>query len=191
MRTPRKLVVLALVVLAGAAALAAPTQLRHEGEPASRAGLPTLPPGEPKLLRMTGIAERVDFEKLVARAEIVFIGTVADIGGSEVVTPAGAPGEPFLLTRHRVRFAVEKTMRGGETESIGISLLDIPETNVDFEVGKSYLVLARRTELGTSRVPAIVPDGYAQGVYTVVAGTLATNPINGSVTLDELEERLR
>jgi hypothetical protein len=73
--------------------VAAP-ELRHGSEPASRAGLPALPPGEPKLLPMTGIAERVDVEKLVGRAEIVFIGTVADVGGSEVVTPAGAPGEP-------------------------------------------------------------------------------------------------
>ena len=153
--------------------------------------LPSLPPGEPRLLPLRGVAERVDAEELIGRAELVFVGTVRDVGGSEVVTPAGSAGEPFLLTRHRVRFEVSKVMRGEATDWIDVSLLDFPQAHFEFEVGEEYLVFARRTELGTTRVPAVIPDGYAQGVFTMVGGGLATNRLNGTLEISRLEERLR
>jgi hypothetical protein len=160
--------------------------MKHAG-----AQLRPLPPGEPKLLPLSGVGERVDVEKMLGRAEIVFVGRVTDVGGSEVVTPEGATGEPFLLTRHRVRLTVQRALRGTDAEMIDVSLLDIPDASYPFEIGKQYLVFARQTELGTTRTSAIIPDGYAQGVFALGAGGTATNPINGTVRIGDVEERLR
>ncbi|MDQ3822797.1 MAG: hypothetical protein M3321_06105 [Actinomycetota bacterium] len=166
---------------------------REGGETARHVGAPLrpLPEGEPALLPGSALDERVDTEKMLSRAEIVFIGTVTDIGASEVVTRAGAEHEPFLLTRHRVRLTVERALRGTGADVMDVSLLDLPEANYEFEVGKRYFIFARRTELGTTRTPAVIPDGYAQGVFALGAGGTASNPINGTVRLDDVAERLR
>jgi hypothetical protein len=186
-----KLAVIPVLVVAGAGAIGALLAFDRRNDTASASRRPALPPGEPVLLPLTGIAERVDVEKMVSRAELVFVGEVVDVGGSEVVTPGGGVGEPFLLTRHRARFDVTKTFEGQDSDWIDISVLDIPEANVDVEVGRKYLVFARRAELGTNRMPAVIPDGYSQGVYAVVADDIAANPVNGAVRLSQLEERLR
>jgi hypothetical protein len=153
--------------------------------------LPALAPGEPSSqgagTGSTSIIMRVTREDLIANSTRVFVGTVVAEGGSELVDPEG---QDFpRMTVHRVRFSVERTLRGEETDALDVTIPDGDPTIDVFEVGDRLLVFARPTEFGELRVPGLVPEGYFQGVFPVRAdGTAGTG--DETFSLDELEAEL-
>jgi hypothetical protein len=122
---------------------------------------------------------------MMREAEVVFLGTVEEIGGSEVVAP-DVPAGLGSRSSHRTRFSVIKQWRGPRADRVDVTLLDLRQFTGVFEVGTKYLVFAQWRELGTSRSRALVPSGYDQGVYRMVSDDEARNPVNGTVNVDKL-----
>jgi hypothetical protein len=152
--------------------------------------LPALAPGKPKA-RGTGSTSSMEYvsrDDLIARATRVFVGTVVAEGGPEFADPQNV--EHPRMTVHRVRFSVERTLRGEETDALDLTIPDFDPTLDVFEVGDRLLVFARMTEFGALSVPGLVPEGYFQGVFPARDdGTAGSGDVTFS--LDELEEELR
>ena len=180
------------ILLASSIAAIAWSQVRDEGSTTpvlgSLGGKP-LPPGPPKLGGGAVSVERVTLDRMVETAEVIFVGRVEAIGGSEIVSPGRAAGFG-LHSSHRTRFSVDEHFRGPKAAKIDVSVLDLPEFAV-FEVGKDYLVFAEWRELGTSHRRGLAPSGYYQGVYALRSDNEAANEDNGSVSFDELRARTR
>lgn len=155
---------------------------------ADKTALPPLPPGPPRKTTAEATLERVTMSDMIARAPMVFLGRVVAIGGSEVVSAASAAEGP-ALTVHRTRFEVLRAMRGDVPSVVDISEFDALGAT-PFEIGSSYVVFAESRTLGSSKTSAIVPFGYAQGVYRQTAADLVRNDINGEIHLTRLIERL-
>jgi hypothetical protein len=152
--------------------------------------LPALAPGKstPQGAGSTSIIAQVTREDLIANSARVFVGTVVAEGGPEFVDPENQEFE--RMTVHRVRFSVERTLRGEETDALDLTIPDGDPTIDVFEVGDRVLVFARPTEFGELRVPGLVPEGYFQGVFPVRDdGTARSGDVTFS--LDELEEELQ
>lgn len=147
-----------------------------------------LPPGPPTIQAGSAVGGRATVPDLIREADVVFVGRVTEVGGSEVVSPAAAEG--VALTRHRVRFDVTETLFGSPGATIDISLLDIEEVSYPFEVGREYLVFGWETTLGSSRTPATVPLGYGQGVFVRDGGS-ATNEINGRIEIETVARLMK
>jgi hypothetical protein len=123
----------------------------------------------------------VPLDDAIAQADLVFVGTVAAIGGEETV--AGVPAQ-------RVRYDVEQSLRGDAAAQVDLTSAISLETSFPAEVGKRYLVFAQEAPLGQEGALVLVPVGAAQGVYDVVDGT-ATNALTGeSVSLDDVSRRV-
>jgi len=170
----------AIVVLGGESKEAAPTA-SATGEPlaALPAGPPT--PGPDSMQQVVAFT----LDELVAEADVVFVGVAEAVGGSEPVVPGG-------LTAHRVRFLVERPLRG-----LGEGLVDVTEpdsislaTGYDYAPGERYLVFAEPQALDLGADPVLVPLGYMQGVFRVTGEDTAGNDWLGEVNLNELESRL-
>ena len=156
---------------------------------AGSSSLPELPPGPPRVVPGTATVGRATLADMIVAADTVFLGRVGEIGGSEVVSPEGVDGPQ--LTRHRVRFSIDRPFRGTSAQLIDLSLLDVEELSYEFQVGQSYLVFANHAELGYLKTPALVPVGYRQGIYTVTSdAATARNAINGDIDLSRLASRL-
>jgi len=151
--------------------------------------LPPLPPGPPRVKSVEALTERATLDDMIAHAPVVFIGRVAAIGGSEVVSPA-SPDEGFELTVHRTRFDVVEAMRGDTASVVDVAQFDVVEP-VPFEIGASYLIFSETRQLGSLKLPYLVPYGYHQGVYEQLASELFGNERNGSIAIATLKERLR
>lgn len=170
-----------------AAVLAGTALVLRDGPPsAPEAGttLPALPPGGPDALPpgdSLGMVVAISFDEAIAQADTVFVGTVSAIGGQEQVEG---------LAVRRVRYSVERMLRGGPAAEIDLTAIDSFSNSFAAEVGTTYLVLAEETVLGQGGSVALVPVGAAQGVYEVVAGT-ATSPLTGeSVSIDDVAGRV-
>lgn len=156
--------------------------------------LPALAPGEPKsqaAASSSSLIFHIAKWRLVSDAERIFVGTVVAKGGSEFVEPAH--GEPDLphLTAHRVRFSVERMLRGEDAPVLDLLLLDGMEFG-DFEVGERVLVFAETRELGEWRFSGLAPVGNWQGVFRVRDdGTARNEATDTSFSLDELEAELQ
>ena len=177
---------LVLAAAAGAALLA--LGLRGDGEPTpvSATGEPLAPlpagpptPGQESMQQVVAVT----LDELAAEADVVFVGAVEAVGGSEPVP--GAAG----MTAHRVRFLVERPLGG-----LGEGLVDVTEpdsaslsSGYDFAPGQRYLVFAERRALDLGAEPALVPYGYMQGVFRVTGEDTAENDWLGEVRLSELE----
>ena len=162
---------------------------RGSGRPPLRhVALPPLPPGPQKLDVHPGASadlERVSLDDMIKRAPVAFVGTVSAIGGREVL---GA--SPLPMEAYRIRFEVERVLRGEPVDTIDITDLALAEeTFFPAEVGEKFLVFAEWRELSESRVRRLVGFGYSFGVFRV-AGDKASNPYNGTVDLDEAERRV-
>lgn len=196
-RLRRPLVALAAALVLAAVAGAAAIVLIDRGGPAEEASppasatgerlapLPEAPPG-PGMESMQSVI-RVTLPEMIEQAEVVFVGAVEAVGGSESV-----PGLERELTTHRVRFRVEHPLRG-----IGEGLVDITEFDsvslsspYDYASGERFLVFAEHRRLGTAPTPVLVPVGYVQGIFPMIGEETARNEINGEITLGELERRL-
>lgn len=71
---------------------------------------------------------------MIAEAPVVFIGRVAAIGGSEVVSPAEDEEGPEL-TVHRTRLDVMQTLRGDGLAIIDVARFDVLDA-APLEIGK-------------------------------------------------------
>jgi hypothetical protein len=152
---------------------------------ASAIGLDPLPPGPPAL-RCGVLVERVTLAASVARAEVVFVGSVLAVGGNE---DAGAPGRRGSLPRYRARLEIRETLRGSLAPTVDVSALAC--NHILFDEGRSYLVFAERRRLGERRVRALVPVGYHQGVFRVSRDGGAWNASHGAVDLEDVARRVR
>jgi hypothetical protein len=157
--------------------------------------LPALAPGEPKPSSPaagTSLMVQVTRAQLVSDAERVFVGTVVAEGGSEFVDPPFENPDFIRGTAHRVRFAVDDTFRGEETDVLDLLIPDGAMEFGDFEVGQHVLVFAETRELGELRVPGLMPLGYWQGVFRVGDdGTARNEATDLAFSLDELEAELQ
>jgi hypothetical protein len=135
------------------------------------------------------VTGRATLDDMIANAPVVFIGRVAAIGGSEVVSPA-SPDEGFELTVHRTRFDVVDAMRGDTASVVDVAQFDLLEA-VPFEIGASYLIFAETRQLGSLKLQYLVPYGYHQGVYEQLASEIFGNERNGSIALPLLVQRLK
>jgi hypothetical protein len=166
---------------AGAIGSSAPrAQLRH-------VVLPPLTPGPERLAGgkyVVADIEGTSLDDMVTRAEAVFVGEVAAIGGPEMLD-AGSRMEV-----HRVRFAVEDVLRGNRVDGIDVTDLVWSETIFPAEVGQRYLVFAEHRQLGTNRIRRLVAFGYPQGVYRLIGGDRASNETNGTVDLETVRDRV-
>ena len=208
-RTKRVAVIATLLALA-LAVLAGASLLRDDGESAAEADLRAadrtlgaLPSASgPRAPQAHTLVGRADLAAMESAGEEIFIGRLIEVGGPEVVTPAGP--EYVEVTRHRMRFKVLHSFRGTARDYVDVSVLDgvdpIPAT-----VGNPYLVFAFATVLGTSKTPALIPVGYGQGIYEVspdperasdkqgrvrVHALTARNEMNGTVNVGDLARRL-
>jgi hypothetical protein len=183
-----------IAILAFAGAISAVSVLRSDGSGATarsdtQQALPPLPPGPPRKTTAEATSERVTMDDMISRAPMVFLGRVSAIGGSEVVSPTSAEEGP-ALTVHRTRFEVLRSLRGDLPAVIDISEFDVLGAAA-FEIGGTYVVFAESRSLGSSKTAAVVPFGYAQGVYRQTAADLVRNDINGSIGITRLVERLK
>ncbi len=152
------------------------TTLRH-------VALPPLPPGPQRLEGASGTAavEYVSLEEMIARANLVFVGTVAEIGGTEILS---RDEEGFALEANRVRYRIDRVLRGDAVDQIDITNLALGEATFPAGVGERYLIFAEWRPLGSPDNRRLVPAGYAQGVYEVVGPDRATNVRKETVSID-------
>lgn len=155
--------------------------------------LPALAPGPPRTQGGSASIAHVSPEELVSRAANVFVGTVVAEGGSEFADPVFEDPDyvRMRMTVHRVRFSVERTLRGEAVPALDLTIPDLgPDIDV-FEVGDRLLVFASPVEFGELRVPGLTPMGYFQGVFRMGADGTARNEGSGvTFTIDELESEL-
>jgi hypothetical protein len=129
--------------------------------------LAPLPPG---LRRLTSGApghadgEAPSVEEMLRGAKVAFVGTVADIGGSEPV----ALGHGLAFPTRRVRFAVERVFRGPRVDTIDVADYTWEGNMFKATVGDRFLILAERRQLGERRVRRLVPLGaYSDGAFRI------------------------
>lgn len=131
--------------------------------------------------------EHVSLEEMIARANVVFVGVVADIGGTEILSRDEVG---FAMEANRVRYRIERILRGDPVDQIDITNLTLGETAFPAAVGKRYLMFAEWRPLGSQRIRRLVPSGYVQGVYEVVAPDRAINATNGTVSIDAVADQV-
>ncbi len=151
--------------------------------------LPALPPG-PRRLEGTGgsaAIERVSLDDMTARANVVFVGTVTAIGGVETLS---VDEEGFALTGHRVRYRIERLLRGDPVDQIDLTNLTIGEAVFPAVVGTRYLIFGEWRPLGSPANRRLVPSGYSQGVYEVTSADQASNSANGTLSIDSIARRV-
>jgi hypothetical protein len=173
----------AVPALAAAAVLAGAFLLLRDGGDGGLP-LPALPAGGPQALApqpSLGMVIAVSLDEAIAQADLVFVGSVTAIGGEETLD--GVPVQ-------RVRYGVERMLRGTAADEVDLTAAISLETSFPAEVGQRYLVLAEETPLGQEGALVLVPVGAAQGVYDVADGT-ATSALTGeSVSLDDVSRRV-
>jgi hypothetical protein len=156
------------------------SQLRH-------VVLPPLTPGPERLERgkyALAEIEGTSFDDMVGRAEAVFVGEVAAIGGPEMLDPG------TRMEAHRVRFAVEDVLRGARIDAVDVTDLVWSGAIFPAEVGQRYLVFAEHRQLGMNRIRRLVAFGYPQGVYRLIGDDRARNDANGTVKLQTVRDRV-
>jgi hypothetical protein len=151
--------------------------------------LPPLPAGPQRLEGAGGSAaiERVTLQDMIATANVVFVGTVTAIGGREELS---RDEEGFALTANRVRYGIDRILRGDPVDQLDLTNLTFDEAAFPAAVGKHYLVFAEWRRLGGAASPRLVPSGYYQGVYEVTSQDEARNVVNGIVTIDSVARRV-
>lgn len=179
-----KWLIVGLVAAAAGLAVALGLILTGKGQESS---LRALPPGPPTVMTADAALETHPLSELMQTEPFVFVGTVREVGGSESV---GRLQSGFDLTRHRIRMDVDSQLRGTLPDTVDISVLDLPETTRDFKPGEQYVVFADYLTLGSNRVNALVPDGYAAGAYLLKNG-IAVNKYGESAGLTEITAQVK
>lgn len=160
---------IALATITGLVALRQDDDLNPRAEGLRRVQLPPLPDGEPSLPIGRASMQIVDVRDLRAESTVVFVGTVIDKGGSQQVAPPAPEGDDPALSAHSIRFAVTNVFRGPRVDTIDVATLDLEELD-PFDVGRTYVVFAKSTTLGTESLERLVPTGYWQGSFIVEGG---------------------
>lgn len=154
------------------------------------ATLAPLPAGAPSVTDGHASMQRRTVADMVKDADVVFIGRAIDKGGSESVSPE-EPGISAGLTAHRIRFDVKTVLRGEMASPTDVSTLDLGAELDPYEIGKTYLVFGHFAELGTTKTPALITDGYQQGAFRLTGSERAENPENGEIDIREIAKRLK
>lgn len=186
-RHPRVIAALAgLLVAIGAVSVAVFVTYGDGGD----SSLARLPPGPPKMQAVEATIEHVSLVELKARSLVVFVGTVVAEGGSEGIGVAGPPESGGELTVHRVRFSVERVLRGEEVQELDVIVPDIAELDV-FQAGERYLVFLESRTFGDGRVSGLSPTGYYQGSFRAIGDTARNDRTALSLSIDALASELR
>ena len=125
---------------------------------------------------------RFTLPELERTATVVLIG---DVRARRRVTAGGS------LPASRHDFARVRFLRGGPARSVTLTSLELPGIELGLVRGDRFLVFAEPRRLGRERERRLVPVGYPQGIYRVLASDIAANDVNGRVSLSRLERRLR
>ncbi len=185
---PRIVAALAgLLVAIGAVSLSVFVPQQDGGDHGS---LAPLPPGPPKMQAVEATIESVSLGELKARSRVVFVGTVVAEGGSEGIGVAGPPESGGELTVHRVRFSVERTLRGEDVRELDVIVPDISELD-GFEIGERYLVFSENRAFGDGRVSGQSPTGYYQGSFRAIGDNARNDRTAESLSINELASELR
>lgn len=124
---------------------------------------------------------RVTLPQMESTSTVVFVGVFES---AERTRLGGLPS-----VRYRVR--TERFLRGGPSQRVHLSTLDVPGISLGVEPGRRYLVFAERRWFGRAREERLTATGYYQGVYRMLGRATATNDLNGVVSLERLAARLR
>jgi hypothetical protein len=146
--------------------------------------------------------ETVTLDQAIADADTIFVGRVMAIGPGKNVSSGEAGNETIVCP---VRYRVERMLRGAPADTIdlgdwfsdskikdrpGVYSNNYPGGMFPADVGERYLVFAHRTELGTSHVSMLVPEGAYQNVYEFKSDQTAVNDEGTKVTVSELARQL-
>ena len=152
---------------------------------AAEAGLDALPPGPPVSSGGHAVIEAMDLDKFKDRATVMFVGRVVEEGGSEPIGVKGPPESGGQETVHRVRFAVDRVVRGEDVKVLDILVPDIPGLDT-FELDTDFLVFANQIVFGDGRVSGLAAIGYSQGAFRLTGADTATNEAVGDLTITQV-----
>lgn len=124
---------------------------------------------------------RVTLPEMERQATVVFVG--------EVSTARRVP-LPGSLPATRYGFKIERTLRGGPTRSIHLTVHDLPGMPTPLGLGHRYLVFAAPIHFA-QREWRLGLFGYHQASYRMLGDLQAVNESNGIVVLSRLEQRMR
>lgn len=168
-RSPRLVALLAAATLALAGLLAVFAYDRVDSGQ-SGGGLTKVEAGPTRsFLRMFSVDE------MIARSDLIFVGTVTAIEGPEELSPANPPDYPNPILAYRVTFEVESLFRGDDEDEIEVTNTMGRGPAFSAEVGEEYLVFAARAQVGYEHVPRLVAVGIDQGVFHVTGSDSAEN----------------
>jgi hypothetical protein len=183
-RSPRPLALLAVVALAIAVSLAVFAYDRSDGV-RSEGGLARVTAGP-----MRSIPFRISLDEMIAKSDLIFVGTVTTIEGPEELSPANPPDYPDPILAYRVTFEVERLLRGDVEREIEVTNTMGRGPAFSAEVGEEYLVFAAHDEVGYEHVPRLVAVGIDQGVFRVTGPNTAENSRTVTLQLDEVDRRV-
>jgi hypothetical protein len=183
-RSPRPLALLAVVALALAVSLAVFAFDRSDGV-RSEGGLTRVTAGP-----MRSIPFLVPLDEMIAKSDLIFVGTVTAIEGPEELSPANPPDYPDPILAYRVTFEVERLLRGDDEDEIEVTNTMGRGPAFSAEVGEEYLVFAAREEVGYQHVPRLIAVGIDQGVFRVTGPNSAENSRTVTLDLDEVGRRV-
>jgi len=171
---------LAVIAVVASALLASVNQERSLGP---------LPPGPPKNQAVEATIQGVSLDDMKRRSHAVFVGTALAVGGSEGIGVAGPPESGGELTVHRVRFSVERALRGNRVQELDLIVPDISELDT-FEIGTRYLIFAENRSFGDGQIAGLSPTGYYQGTFRAIGDAARSDRTGVSLSIEQLASEL-
>jgi hypothetical protein len=154
----------ALLVLAGTSAIVAYRMLDEDTGPTkiSAGG-------------QRGIPFPIPMDEMIARSDVIFVGTVADIDGPVELSPAAPPDQPRPVRAYVVSFEVDRVVKGGNQDTLDVTDVVGRGAAFEAEVGQEYVIFAAVRGVGYELVERLVPVGMGQGVFRINAPNSAEN----------------
>lgn len=144
------------------------------------------PPGP----NVTGLVGGHNVQGMIERADLIFIGEVFGRPRTSVTVSPCCDDGPALHVDY-VRFTVLERLVGDSHATVDLAQFADAEAAYPAVVGQRYLVFAWWRELGSTRTRALVPIGYAGGVFVIGQNGTARNEVFGEVAVEDVAKRVR